>query len=628
MALPKPLYQALLICGAVLAVYYFAVFGEVSLLDDVSMINCLLNVQDANLKELFFPHHAGGGYYRPLIGATFLFDRFAWFAQPEMMHLENILLHLLNALLVFAVARLLYADSPRSSLFPLVAALLFGLHPLATESVCWISGRTDLLAGVFVLTAFWFVVKYLREGRWLFLLPAFLFMGVGALAKETALAFIPAAFLVIWGGREEMRVGTEGGRMESRDAVILTCCVTVTTAVAVSFANFWWVAFLSLISFGLFNSGLFREGENSHRGVRFAAILGSSGLLCVALSWCIRRSAFTSDLSKISQTVTLMKNDLGYTLQVFLGAEAFYFKKFFLPLSLDAAIREIDPLYSLAGASLLVFCLYLLARPNLFSGLLLGGFCMIIPALPLAFGTIAWTAYAERYVYLALPFWLLALGSLLPSEAKGTKTILVWGTTLVVLAAAGATFQRTLVWGNNIKLFADMVDTSPEFKTAHGLYMQALIQKKRYKEAEEQYRIAQGLYSLDYEEQYDLFMASIMQEQGRRQEVEQLYLTALEKSRGQKPAVLNALIGFYEGKASEAQPAERDRYQRLVLEYTRKLYELEKDPHTLYRLAKLNLRIGERAAGIKSLQELLLKLPANDPARANAEKLLRREMKP
>jgi protein O-mannosyl-transferase len=624
----RPLYQLLLICCAVLGAYYPAIFAEVSLLDDVSMINWLINVQEVNLKELFFPHHAGGGYYRPLIGATFLFDRFAWFAQPEMMHLENILLHLLNALLVFAVARLLFSDFPRSSLFPLVAALLFGLHPLATESVCWISGRTDLLAGVFVLASFWFVVKFLREGRWLFLLPAVIFVGIGALAKETALAFIPAALLIIWGRREEMRLGTEGLHLEGQDGVILTCCIAVTTAVAVTFVNFWAVAILALISFALFSSGLFRGEENSHRGVRFAAILGSSGLFCVALSWCIRRSAFTSDLSKISQTITLMKNDLGHTLQVFLGAEAFYFKKFILALPLDAAIREIDPLYSLAGVVLLVFCLFLLARPTLFSGLLLGGFCMTIPALPLAFGTIAWTAYAERYVYLALPFWLLALGSLLPSAAKGKRAVLIWGTTLVILSMAGATFQRTLVWSNNIEMFADMVDKSPEFKTAHGLYMQALMQKKLYREAEEQYRIAQGLYSLVYEEQYDLFMASILQEQGRVQEVEPLYRMALEKSRGQKPAVLTALIAFYGGKASEARPAERDRYERLVLDYTRKLYELDKDPHTLYQLATLQLRIGERDAGIKGLQEVLLKLPANDSVRTNAEKLLRREVKP
>ena len=33
---------------------------------------------------------------------------------------------------------------------------------------------------------------------------------------------------------------------------------------------------------------------------------------------------------------------------------------------------------------------------------------MLLPALPFAFGTIAWTGYAERYIYLSSAFWIIS----------------------------------------------------------------------------------------------------------------------------------------------------------------------------------------------------------------------------
>ncbi|MCU0724640.1 MAG: hypothetical protein MUE73_02450 [Planctomycetes bacterium] len=54
----------------------------------------------------------------------------------------NALLHGLNALIVLLLARRLLG----SGLFAFGAALLFALHPAATESVAWVSERKGLLA--------------------------------------------------------------------------------------------------------------------------------------------------------------------------------------------------------------------------------------------------------------------------------------------------------------------------------------------------------------------------------------------------------------------------------------------------------------------------------------------------
>ena len=163
-------YQILLICIAVLAVYYPTIFAEVCLLDDLDMINALFNAQDFSIKHLFFPGTAGGGYYRPLIGLSYYFDSFAWLLSPEIMHFENILLHLLNSLLVFGICCHLSIHLSDIPSIPLLTTLLFALHPVNSESVNWISGRTDLLAGFFILSSAFIIVKYNKNN--LILIPA------------------------------------------------------------------------------------------------------------------------------------------------------------------------------------------------------------------------------------------------------------------------------------------------------------------------------------------------------------------------------------------------------------------------------------------------------------------------
>lgn len=65
-------------------------------------------------------------------------------------HLTNILLHAINAALVFLVASRL-VPARRDRRIGLLTALFFACHPFAVEPVAWISGRTILLATLFSL---------------------------------------------------------------------------------------------------------------------------------------------------------------------------------------------------------------------------------------------------------------------------------------------------------------------------------------------------------------------------------------------------------------------------------------------------------------------------------------------
>jgi hypothetical protein len=90
-------------------------------------------------KDLAIP------YFRPLVTLSFLFDHSLWDMRPFGYHLTNLLLHLLTTLLSLGIARRVLT-TPFAAW---AAAALFALHPCHTEAVSWISGRTDLLAGIF-----------------------------------------------------------------------------------------------------------------------------------------------------------------------------------------------------------------------------------------------------------------------------------------------------------------------------------------------------------------------------------------------------------------------------------------------------------------------------------------------
>ena len=88
-------------------------------------------------------------YYRPLMSLAYLLCYQIAGLVPFTFHLVNITLQAAIVLLAFAVLRHLSGKR-----IALIAAGLFALHPIHTETVAWIAGITDLELGVFYLLAF------------------------------------------------------------------------------------------------------------------------------------------------------------------------------------------------------------------------------------------------------------------------------------------------------------------------------------------------------------------------------------------------------------------------------------------------------------------------------------------
>ncbi len=157
------------------------------------------------------------------------------------MHLENILLHLFNAILLYLVAcRLAGFFKLTMPWLPFVTAALFALHPVNTEAVNWITSRTDLLAATGVYLALYGLLVYATTGR---VLPGVLSafgLGFGVLAKEPALFFLPGALVIIWWSK--LQEEPVGGRAKRTGKIIVT---TAYTAVISGYFLLRWFAFHS-----------------------------------------------------------------------------------------------------------------------------------------------------------------------------------------------------------------------------------------------------------------------------------------------------------------------------------------------------------------------------------------------
>jgi tetratricopeptide (TPR) repeat protein len=140
------------------------------------------------------------GYYRPVSLISMWINSPTGEPLPFAYHLGNILLHVINSLLVFQLLKLLFP--PGSG--PLLGSLLFAVHPVHSESVAFVSGRTDLLAALFILlVVIWWYRSYGSNDtphRGQFMLGMF-FFALACLSKE--IAFVLPGGLLLWAMIEE-----------------------------------------------------------------------------------------------------------------------------------------------------------------------------------------------------------------------------------------------------------------------------------------------------------------------------------------------------------------------------------------------------------------------------------------
>jgi hypothetical protein len=133
-------------------------------------------------------------FFRPLPLLSLWLDTQIFGLAPPWFRLENLLLHSLNAFLVY---RLALQWLGKEALYPAVlSGILFAILPCHSEAVIWIACRPDLLATLFSLLCLLAYVRWLREHHMRFLTLAALTFLFAFLCKESAFA-LPLVLVVV-----------------------------------------------------------------------------------------------------------------------------------------------------------------------------------------------------------------------------------------------------------------------------------------------------------------------------------------------------------------------------------------------------------------------------------------------
>ena len=135
-------------------------------------------------------------YYRPLM--TFGYLLCYQFLGPLAygFHLVNLVLNAGVVGLVYLISERIFRDRRLG----LLAAALFALHPIHSESVNWIAAVTDLQLAFFYLLAFWFFLKLGEADFHQTLVPSSTMEGAGGGAAETVPSSVRSGWRV--GGAE------------------------------------------------------------------------------------------------------------------------------------------------------------------------------------------------------------------------------------------------------------------------------------------------------------------------------------------------------------------------------------------------------------------------------------------
>jgi hypothetical protein len=579
----SPFYQFLLLVFVTLGVYYPTLFAPYNSLDDQVFVNHLLNQQGFSWPRHFSP---GGtyDYYRPLLTLTFEIDKYVGGLQETFMHLVNVLVHLLNVILIWLIARRFgeFIQRP-SEWLPLLAALLFALHPINTEAVNWIAGRTDLLAGTFVFISLYALLEFIDRRSLLWGAVGAIALLGGALCKETALFFVPGACFLLLCRPEQ-----------GRPAWPLRWVLPTLYGVAVSTYFFLrWGAFHT-------DRGLAHTAKLAAQTMGMAGTTGGGFAPTDAVD----------PFPWFDAVLAILKGS------------GFYAVKLLQPLPLNFAIHRLDAFYLIPGLVLAIVLAILVWRRRPVEWLFLVTASIAVSALFVIFTKLAWTPIAERYMY--IPCGTFVIGLVYTVGAR--LTIPVWRRAAMVIvplllgASTWATTSRNIVWQDNLTLYQDAVRQSPDFAPAKNQLALAFYGHGRVDEARQ--LLAENV--MPDSDSAAINRAAGYWEAGDYEAARAHLLRLLDKPGVQEVQILEALIKMTTGYLDEIPDESLKRsYYEDILGWLERLCTKWPNGFIYYRIGRVHLILNDRAEAKRAFAEAANRFRHDSPYYEPSAKLAR-----
>lgn len=132
---------------------------------------------------------AASTFFRPVTTLTYFVDYQLLGTNPAGYHLANIFWHMLSSIAVFILFYFLMKQIPlkKPCVYALLSSVLFLSLASHSESVAWVSGRTDIIATLLSLISLFFFNRQLNKPSVLYSMLALLFFMAGLLAKESVI---------------------------------------------------------------------------------------------------------------------------------------------------------------------------------------------------------------------------------------------------------------------------------------------------------------------------------------------------------------------------------------------------------------------------------------------------------
>ncbi|HAF44896.1 MAG TPA: hypothetical protein DCK83_08165 [Gallionellaceae bacterium] len=438
---PEPAFNVLMWLALAVLASYANVLGGPFQFDDY---NVIVNQPQVHSWASWFAAIDSG--IRPLLKFSYTLN---WTMGTGVIgfHLTNLLIHLANAWLVYRLAQAFVQQQwqvDKLRHVALLTALLFALHPVHTEAVSYISGRSASLMSLFYLAGLLSYIRGRTQDDWklLYLLTPLLFL-LALATKETAVTF-PLALL----------------------AWELCCGGRWRTALSLMWPS-WAVLCAATLFFLLSDSYI----DQMQRSAEFNDMQGNLATHLAGFAWLLRQWALPLWLN-IDPDLPLLSGigEALIPLAIFIGL---------FVLMLACWRRRPWISFALAWVMLQLIPLYL-----------------FLPRIDIA---------NERQLYLAGWPLLLALGIELTLRLDARMQRILAAALLLTLASL--TVLRNQVYTSEQSLWQDTVLKSPDKARVHNNLGHAYLLAQRHDEARREFSTALQLDPRLFQARHNLYRA-------------------------------------------------------------------------------------------------------------------------
>jgi tetratricopeptide (TPR) repeat protein len=422
--------------------------------------------------------NAVGPYYRPLFNIALIINHQLFGLEVFGWHLFSILVHIGVVYLVYRLARQWNLSTEAA----MAAALLFGVHPVHSESVAWVAALPDPLAAVFILGSLLLYERYYHgQSRKPIVRGASVALALAAmLSKEVAVIF--PLFLVA----REFFDRPEGETVSHNLANTARRTAPFFAMIALYLGMRYYVL------------GFLRQDEPSSVGIPVMRVL-----------------------------ITLPSILLSYARMLFAP----------FPLAVMYGNRYVESLSDIRflgaaiGVAALVAGAIWLVRPSPVGRRALAFLIIfLVPVFNLKGFRAQESLLHDRYLYLpSIGFCILVAMSFEWISERFTehrRQAFITATAITAAILLGLTFYQNFTWQNELAMTNNALKVTPRWPFLHNYIGAYYADQHKYPDAQQAYLDAIDINPTYYDAYSNL--GDIYREEGKLADAEQAYLKALE----------------------------------------------------------------------------------------------------